>query len=173
MDTFDRIQDTPTQNIVPWHFDSFKLKKFDKTVGAGKTLALSLKRFIRAACERSSPYIQRKEHSYLQGTKDTKKNLVKQTMPSLPQFTRLTSYSLLYHMSFKYLQLITPSMKTLKFNHFFSLYFNFPGGSNGKVSDYNAGDLGSIPGWGRSPGEGNGNPLQYSCLENPMDRGAW
>ena len=34
-------------------------------------------------------------------------------------------------------------------------------------------DLGSIPGWGRSPGEGNGNPLQYSCLENPMDRGAW
>ena len=38
---------------------------------------------------------------------------------------------------------------------------------------YNAGDLGSIPGSGRSPGEGNGNPLQYSCLENPMDRGAW
>ena len=37
----------------------------------------------------------------------------------------------------------------------------------------NAGDVGSIPGWGRSPGEGNGNPLQYSCLENPMDRGAW
>ena len=37
----------------------------------------------------------------------------------------------------------------------------------------NAGDTGSIPGWGRSPGEGNGNPLQYSCLENPMDRGAW
>ena len=38
---------------------------------------------------------------------------------------------------------------------------------------YNAGDLGSIPGSGRSPGEGNGNPLQYSCLENPMDGGAW
>ena len=37
----------------------------------------------------------------------------------------------------------------------------------------NAGDLGSIPGLGRSPGEGNGNPVQYSCLENPMDRGAW
>ena len=37
----------------------------------------------------------------------------------------------------------------------------------------NAGDSGSIPGWGRSPGEGNGKPLQYSCLENPMDRGAW
>ena len=40
-------------------------------------------------------------------------------------------------------------------------------------SAYNAGDLGSIPGWGRSPVEGNGNPLQYSCLENPMDGGAW
>ena len=49
----------------------------------------------------------------------------------------------------------------------------FPGGSEVKVSACNAGDLGSIPGLGRSPGEGNGNPLQYSCLENPMDRGAW
>ena len=42
-------------------------------------------------------------------------------------------------------------------------------GSDGKASAYNAGDLGSVPGSGRSPGEGNGNPLQYSCLENPMD----
>ena len=49
----------------------------------------------------------------------------------------------------------------------------FPGGSDGKTSAYNAGDLGSIPGSERSPGEGNGNPLQYSCLENPMDGGAW
>ena len=49
---------------------------------------------------------------------------------------------------------------------------NFPGGSDGKTSAYNAGDPGSIPGSGRSPGEGNGNPLQYSCLENPMDREA-
>ena len=48
----------------------------------------------------------------------------------------------------------------------------FPGGSNGKVSAYNAGDLGSIHGLGRSPGERNGSPLQYSCLKNPMDRGA-
>ena len=47
------------------------------------------------------------------------------------------------------------------------------GGSDGKVSAYNAGDPGSIPGSGRSPGEANGNPLQYSCLENPMDGGAW
>ena len=44
---------------------------------------------------------------------------------------------------------------------------------NGKESFCNAGDLGSIPGLGRCPGEGNGYPLQYSCLENPMDRGAW
>ena len=45
----------------------------------------------------------------------------------------------------------------------------FPGGSDGKVSAYKVGDLGSFPGLGRSPGEGNGNPLQYSCLENPID----
>ena len=50
---------------------------------------------------------------------------------------------------------------------------DFPGGSDGKASADNAGDLGSILGLGRSPGEGNGNPLQYSCLENPMDGGAW
>ena len=49
----------------------------------------------------------------------------------------------------------------------------FPGGSEVKASASNAGDPGSIPGLGRSPGEGNGNPLQYSCLENPMDRGVW
>ena len=48
----------------------------------------------------------------------------------------------------------------------------FPGGSEVKASACNAGDLGLIPGSGRSPGEGNGNPLQYSCLENPMGRGA-
>ena len=49
---------------------------------------------------------------------------------------------------------------------------SFPGGSEGKESIYNAGDLGSIPGLGRSPGEGNGNPVQYCGLENSMDRGA-
>ena len=53
------------------------------------------------------------------------------------------------------------------------MYTYIPGGSEVKVSASNAGDLGSIPGLGRSPGEGNGNPLQYSCLENPMDGGAW
>ena len=50
---------------------------------------------------------------------------------------------------------------------------DFPGGLDSKASAYNAGDLDSIPGLGRSPEEGNGNPLHYSCLENPMNRGAW
>ena len=49
----------------------------------------------------------------------------------------------------------------------------FPGGSDGRESTCNAGDLGLIPGLGRSPGGGLDNPLQYSCLENPMDRGTW
>ena len=49
----------------------------------------------------------------------------------------------------------------------------FPGGSDGKEPDCSSGDPGLIPGLGRSPGEGNGNPLQFSCLENPMGRGAW
>ena len=49
----------------------------------------------------------------------------------------------------------------------------FPGGSNGKESACNAGDLGSVPGLGRSPREGNGYPLHYSCLENPMYSGVW
>ena len=51
--------------------------------------------------------------------------------------------------------------------------FIFPDGSDDEESACNAGDPDSIPGLGRSPGEGNGNPLQYSCLKNPMDRGAW
>ena len=55
----------------------------------------------------------------------------------------------------------------------FLLYSQSPGGSDGKESARNAGDTGSIPWSGRSPGEGNGNPLQYSCQENPIDRGGW
>ena len=51
--------------------------------------------------------------------------------------------------------------------------WGFPAGSDGKASACNAGDLGSVPGLRRSPGEGNGTLLQYPCLENPMDRGAW
>ena len=54
----------------------------------------------------------------------------------------------------------------------FIIFIEF-GGSDSKESACSAGDLGSIPESGRCPGEGNGNPLQYSCLENPMDRGAW
>ena len=53
------------------------------------------------------------------------------------------------------------------------MHQGFPGGSAGKESACNAGDLGLISGLGRSPGERKGYPLQYSCLENPMDRGAW
>ena len=55
----------------------------------------------------------------------------------------------------------------------FCCLVGFSPSSVGKESACNAGDLGSIPGSGRFPGEGNGNPLQYPCLENPMDRGAW
>ena len=53
------------------------------------------------------------------------------------------------------------------------MYMGFPGGSVVKNPPADARDTDSIPGSGRSPGEGNGNPLQYSCLENPMDRGDW
>ena len=66
----------------------------------------------------------------------------------------------------------SPPLKRLKRNWLLT-HSDFPGGSDGKASAYNAGDPGSIPGLGRSPGEGNGTPLQYSCLENPMDTGAW
>ena len=53
------------------------------------------------------------------------------------------------------------------------IYMDFPGGSNGKESACNVGDLSPIPRLGRSPGEGNSYPFQYSCLENSMDKGAW
>ena len=70
--------------------------------------------------------------------------------------------------------------RTLLSDFTFTIHFSlsvyqlsdFPGGLDGKVSAYNVGDPGSVPGSRRSPGEGNGNTLQYSCLENPMDRGA-
>ena len=63
----------------------------------------------------------------------------------------------------------------LKCLHFsgINIYIGFPGGSDGKESACNEGDPGLIPGLGRSPGEGNSNPLQYSCLENSKVRGAW
>ena len=67
------------------------------------------------------------------------------------------------------------SMGSQRVGHDFTFTFTliFPGGSDSKAYAYNEGDPGSIPGSGRSPGEGNDNPLKYSCLENPMDRGAW
>ena len=67
-----------------------------------------------------------------------------------------------------------PTVTTTIINTIFIFIMSdFPSGSDGKMSTYNAGDLGSTPGLGRSPGEGNGNPLQYSCLENPTDGGTW
>ena len=60
-----------------------------------------------------------------------------------------------------------------RLNPYIISFKDFPGGSDSKVSVYNAGDMGSVPGLGRFPVEGNGHPLQYSCLENPMDEGAW
>ena len=65
---------------------------------------------------------------------------------------------------------LQPSIRCLMFD---GVLLAFPGGSDGKVSVYNVGDLGSSPELGRSPGEGNGISLQYYCLENPMDRGSW
>ena len=64
---------------------------------------------------------------------------------------------------------------SVSFDHLKKNYFknSFHGGSDGEESAFNAGDPGSIPGLARFPGEGNGYPLQYSCLENSMDRGAW
>ena len=64
-------------------------------------------------------------------------------------------------------------MYILKYKEYSTKLQDFSGGSDGKAFAYNAGDLGSIPGLGRSPGEGNGNPLQYSYLENAMDGRAW
>ena len=82
---------------------------------------------------------------------------------SLIQFS-VDGWSCVPSLLFTWGQIIVEVMKIMKV---------FPGGSDGKVSAYNVGDPGLIPGSGRSPGEGNGNPLQYSCLENSMDGGAW
>ena len=68
---------------------------------------------------------------------------------------------------------VTVVVKGTQVNQVRLLITDFPGGSNGKASACNVGDQGSIPGMGRSSGEGNGNPLQYPCLENPRDRRAW
>ena len=62
-------------------------------------------------------------------------------------------------------------MKTIEM--IYTMFKGFLSSSDAKASDCNAGDMGSIPGLGKSPGERSGNPLQYPCLENPMDRRAW
>ena len=87
-------------------------------------------------------------------------------------FLHLCGFS--FHLAYSFLC----CAKTFKFNQvplvYFCFYFcDFPGGLDSKASAYNVGDPGSIPELGRYPGEGNGNPLQYSCLEIPMGGGAW
>ena len=72
----------------------------------------------------------------------------------------------------KLLKILRKHFSVFKQLNFMLFKFYLSGGSDGKASVYNEGDLGSIPGLGRSPGEGNGNPLQYSCLENSMYSGA-
>ena len=75
-----------------------------------------------------------------------------------------------------YVQILTLNVTAFRnraFKEIINVKWGFAGGSGGKESVCNAGDPGSTPGLGRSPGEQNGYPLQYSCLENPMDRGAW
>ena len=79
---------------------------------------------------------------------------------------RFVTVSFMYVKNINTINNITPFIRVHE-------YQGFPGGSDGKESAYNAGDLGSVPGSGRSPGERNGYPLQCSCLNNPMDRGAW
>ena len=76
--------------------------------------------------------------------------------------------------SWELMRTTTPTSKEqVQLQWFLTQRQDFPSGSDGKASAYNMGDPGSFPGLGRSQAEGNGNPLQYSCLENPMDRGAW
>ena len=69
--------------------------------------------------------------------------------------------------------LCAPGCFVVLFANFYTWIMDLPGGTVVKNLPANAGETGPIPGWGRSPGEGNGYPLQYSCLENSMDRGAW
>ena len=114
--------------------------------------------------------------------------VVKGTLKSLLQ-NRSSKTSIFWCSSFFMIQLSNPYMTigktnaltrwtfvgkviSLLFNILSKLFMGFPSSSDGKASTCNAGDQGSIPGSGRSPGEGNGNPIQYSCLENPTDRGA-
>ena len=92
-------------------------------------------------------------------------------LPSIfPSSIRVFSNESLWLISLLFL--IYYTAVSIYYNSIYS-FMGFPGGSDGKASVYNEEDLGSSPELGRSPGEGNGNPLQYYCLENPLDRGAW
>ena len=92
-------------------------------------------------------------------------------------FCRLLSHPrqplICHYIGFYILKMLFTWTETMLFWGGLVSYQGFPGSSTGKESACNAGDLGLIPGLGRSPGEGNGHPLQYSGLENSMDRGAW
>ena len=88
-------------------------------------------------------------------------SLVAQLVKNLPEIQETLVQSLGWKDPLKRVRLPMP------------VFLGFPGGSVGKESACNARDLGLIPGLGRTPGGGHGNPLQYSCLKNPMDRGAW
>ena len=85
-------------------------------------------------------------------------------------FLRLNNIPLYIYATFS---LFLHLSKDIWVDSIFWLFMGFLGGSDSKVSACNVGDPGSIPGLGTSSVEGNGNPLQYSCLENPMDRGTW
>ena len=86
-------------------------------------------------------------------------------------FTVLLSHS--YMTTRKTTALTTQTFVSKLMRLLFNMLYSFPGGPEVTASAWNAGDPGSIPGLGRSPGEGNDNPLQYSCLEDPMEGGAW
>ena len=109
------------------------------------------------------------------------------TTSEVPYFTSWFAYSLSTHSTFSFL-INKEWLRRKEKENMSCLIFPFPfmppftwlckklgfsGGSVGKEATYNAGDMGSIPGLGRSPGKGNDNPLQYSCLGNPMDRRTW
>ena len=88
-------------------------------------------------------------------------------------FLFLCQYHAVLITLFFFLRISLVILSLLWFHKNFRIICSNSGGVEVKASACNVGDLGSIPGLGRSPGEGNGNPLQYSCLENPMDGGAW
>ena len=85
----------------------------------------------------------------------------------------MSMIKLLFYISKSFRESCYTAMDNQKMINSSFLWLDFPGGSEVKASACNAGDLGLVPGSGRSPEEGNSNPLQYSCLENPMDGGAW